>query len=78
MDFGALTGGAKGAKTFWGLSGVYKVTTQKEKNWHPKKKIDTQGLCDFGYETLSRFVQIFLWKLDFLANISFLEGPSWL
>ena len=32
MDFGALTGGAEGAKTFWGLSGVYKVTTQKKKN----------------------------------------------
>ena len=32
MDFGALPGGAEGAKTFWGLSGVYKNTTQKENN----------------------------------------------
>ena len=32
MDFGVLLGGAEGAKTFWGLSGVYKVTTQKKKN----------------------------------------------
>ena len=44
MDFGVLPAGAEGAKTFWGLSGVYKATTQKEKNWHPKIKIDTQFL----------------------------------
>ena len=31
-DFGVLPGGAEGAKTFWGLSGMYKTTTQKEKN----------------------------------------------
>ena len=31
MDFVALPGGAEGAKTFWGLSWVYKSTTQKEK-----------------------------------------------
>ena len=31
MDFVALPGGAEGAKTFWGLSWVYKSTTQKKK-----------------------------------------------
>ena len=44
MDFGVLPRGAEGAKTFKGLSGVYENTTQKEKNWHPKIKIDTQFL----------------------------------
>ena len=45
MDFVALPGGAEGAKTFWGLSWVYKSTTQKEKNCDPKIKNEKQFLC---------------------------------
>ena len=38
MDFLALPGGAEGAKTFWGLSWVYKKYHAKGKKMRTKNK----------------------------------------
>ena len=72
LGFWSTCWGSLRGQNFSGSSRVYRATTQKEKNWHPKMKVDTQFLWFWFW------ICVYIWSYLSLAQcmIEYLESAN--